>query len=81
MYKTWEAQWAAGEPFGCSTDIAGFSSYGFGVLDQYGFFEVPVPPTFAEAFAAENKARWEARREADQRAYVMMRNAFGGLFI
>ncbi len=31
-----------GVPFGCSTDIGGDTSYGYGVLDEYGFWEFPL---------------------------------------
>lgn len=76
----WRAHWDAGEPFGCSSDITGRPSYGYGALDNHGFFALPVPAAFADAHAAENKARWDARREEED-AYALLANAFSGYLL
>lgn len=37
--------YARGEAWKCSTDIAEQLSYGYGTLDQWGFWEFPLPFT------------------------------------
>lgn len=33
---------ARGIKYGCSTDIAGNTSYGYGELDEFGFWQYPL---------------------------------------
>jgi len=38
-----EELWAAGANPSCSTGIHGFITRGYGLLDQYGFWQYPLP--------------------------------------
>ena len=52
--------WNSGKPYQCSTGICDFPTYGYGKLDDLGYFEFPFPSELAELdiIAAENKLRY-----------------------
>lgn len=56
--------WNDGFPYKCSTNITEEPSYGYGELDNNGFFEHPFPTELAnlDIIAAENKIRWSKQR-------------------
>jgi hypothetical protein len=41
-------RWSRGEKFGVSTSIVDELTYGYGKLDELGFWEFPLPPDFIE---------------------------------
>jgi hypothetical protein len=54
----WLRRWMAGEQMGASTGIAAEeSTYGYGALDNNGYFEIPVPPAFAAGLDRHYQAR------------------------
>lgn len=59
QFLTAARMWNNGLPYQCSTDISDTPSYGYGKLDDYGFWEFPFPNELAELdiIAAENKFR------------------------
>ncbi len=52
-------RWNNGESYKCFTDISDTPSYGYGELDNNGFWDYPFPNELAELdiIAAENKLR------------------------
>lgn len=52
----WLKRWMSGEQLGCSTGIDGEPTYGYGELDNNGFWQVPVPAAFADSLYANAKA-------------------------
>ena len=55
--------WRSGKAFRCSTNINNEPSYGYGNLDDYGFFDYELSPEFiTDEVSKENKRRWNKIR-------------------
>lgn len=66
QYRFGVRQWNKGKPYSVSTGIDGKPTYGYGYLDDNGYWEYPFPSEIAELdiVQAENRIRWEKLRNS-----------------